>query len=69
MFKNFDINVVNIFKCAEKERTKLMAKQIIRQAIKDDHVEMTLEGFKCVEPFMYYIDEIMQVYAEVKING
>lgn len=64
-----DVKILHDKENDEKERTKLMAKQIIRQAIKDDHVEMTLEGFKCVEPFMYYIDEIMQVYAEVKING
>ena len=64
-----DVKILHDKENDEKERTKLMAKQIIRKAIKDDHVEMTLEGFKCVEPFMYYIDEIMQVYAEVKING
>ena len=64
-----DVKIIHDKESEECKRVKLMAKQIIRQAIKDDHLETTMEGFKIVEPFMYYLDEIEDVLAEVKING
>ena len=64
-----DVKIVLDKKNEERERVKIMAKQIIRQAVKNNHIEMTLEGFKSVEPFMYYIDEIMKLYEEIRING
>lgn len=59
MFKNFDINVVNIFKCAEKERTKLKhpyvgTEHLLLSILKNDNemkdyfanLNLTYESFK-----------------------
>lgn len=64
-----DVKILHDKESEECKRVKLMAKQIIRQAIKDDHLETTMSNFRIVEPFMYYLDEIEDVLAEVKING
>jgi hypothetical protein len=64
-----DIKILHDKETDECERVKLMAKQIIRQAIKDDHFENTMQGFESIEPFLYYLDEIKEVCAEVKRNG
>ena len=46
-----------------------MAKPIIRQAMIEGHIDITMKNFEIIEPFMYYMDAIREVYAEVKING
>ena len=46
-----------------------MGRQIIRQAIKDDHLDNTMSNFETVEPFMYYMDELKEICKEEKING
>lgn len=64
-----DVKILHDKENDEIFRVQLMAKQIIRQAIIDDHLEETMMGFESIEPFMYYLDEIKKVYAEVKIHG
>ncbi len=64
-----DVKILQDKESDESKRVKMMAKQIIRQAVADDHIEMTMKNFEKIEPFMYYMGEIQKVYAEVKING
>lgn len=64
-----DVKFIHDKEKEECERVVLMAKQIIKQAIKEDHLELTMKNFEIVEPFMYYIDEIKKVCSEEKING
>ncbi len=64
-----DVKFVHDKETEECERVLLMARPIIRQAIKDDHIDMTMKNFETVEPFMYYIEKIKEVCAEEKING
>lgn len=53
----------------EKERVLLMARFAIKDAIINDHLEFTMEGFKTIEPYSNYIDEIVRICKEEKING
>ena len=64
-----DVKFVHDKEKDECERVVFMARQIIKQAIKDDHLETTMTNFETVEPFMYYMDEIKKACAEEKING
>lgn len=63
---------VKIKKDSEKDevkRVKAMARVIIREAIANGHLEETMSGFETVEPFMDYLEEINEIYKEMKING
>ncbi len=53
----------------EAQRVRFLAKEIIKNAIKNDHIDETMENFEKIEPFMYYMDDIKKVYKEIKING
>lgn len=53
----------------ERERVVAMARIIIKEAIKSDHLEMTMDGFETTEPFMDYLEDIYKVCKEMKING
>ncbi len=64
-----DVKFVHDKEKEECERVLLMARPIIKQAIKDDHLEMTMKNFETVEPFMYYMEQINKICAEEKING
>lgn len=63
-----DVKIIHDKETDECICVKVMAKQIIRQAILDDHIDLTMKNFETVEPFMHYMDEIKKIYAEVKIN-
>ena len=52
----------------EKQRVLYIAKQMLVVAIEEDHLEDTLEGFKFVEPFNNYLNEINAMLVEVKHN-
>lgn len=64
-----DVKIIQDKEKDECERVKLMGRQIIRQAIKDDHLDITMTNFKTIEPFMYYMDELKEICKEEKING
>ena len=64
-----DVKFIHDKEKDECERVVFMARQIIKQAIKNEHLDITMKGFETVEPFMYYMDEIKKVSAEEKING
>ena len=64
-----DVKIVQDKEREERERVKLMARQIIKQAIKDDHLDLTMKSFETIEPFMNYLDEINVICKEEKING
>ena len=53
----------------ECDRVVFMARQIIKQAIKDNHIDTTMKNFETIEPFLYYMDEIKQAYTEEKTYG
>lgn len=64
-----DVKIAYDSKDDEKVRTLSLAKIIIKDAIKDNHIDMTMKNFEITEPFVAYIDEIKALYQEVKING
>lgn len=64
-----DVKIVQDKEKDEMIRVQLMARQIIKQAIKDDHLDLTMKSFETVEPFMYYLQEIQEICKEEKING
>jgi len=64
-----DAKIIQDKEDVEKERVLYMAKIIIKEAIRDDHIDETMKNFEIVEPFMDYYEEIKQIYSEVKING
>ena len=64
-----DVKIVVDKENDEWERIKSLAALMIRQAIKEDHLEETMSGFESIEPFMYHMDDIKKLCAEVKING
>ncbi len=64
-----DVKFIHDKEKDECERTVFMAKEIIREAIKNDHLDNTMKNFETVEPFMYYLDEIKKACDEVKKNG
>lgn len=64
-----DIKIIHDKENDECKRVRLMAKPIIRQAMIEGHIDITMKNFEIIEPFMYYMDAIREVYAEVKING
>lgn len=64
-----DVKIVQDKQSVERERIIYMAKEIIRDAIKNDHVEQTMQGFEILEPFSEYMDDIKKAYKEVCING
>lgn len=64
-----DVKIIQDKEKDECERVKLMGRQIIRQAIKDDHLDVTMTNFETIEPFMYYMKELEEICKEEKING
>lgn len=64
-----DVKILQDKQNVERDRVIHMAKEIIREAIRNDHIEKALEGFEKMEPFSDYIDDIKKVYREVCING
>lgn len=64
-----DVKILHDKESDECKRVKILAKQIIREAIANDHIDLTMKNFEKIEPFMYYMDQIKKIYAEVKING
>jgi len=64
-----DVKIVQDSSDEERNRVLYMAKLMIREAIKEGHLEMTMQSFSTVEPFMNYINDIENVCQEVKING
>lgn len=64
-----DVKIIQDKEKDECERVKLMGRQIIRQAIKDDRLEVTMTNFETIEPFMYYLEELKEICREEKING
>lgn len=53
----------------EKSRTLIIARLMIREAIKGNHLEQTMDSFAHTEPFMDYMADIEKICTEVKING
>lgn len=64
-----DVKILHDKESDECKRVKILAKQIIREAIANDHIDLTMKNFEKIEPFMYYMEQIKKIYAEVKING
>ena len=64
-----DVKIVQDTVADERDRTLFLARMMIREAINNNHLEQTMSGFLNVEPFMYYMDDIQKVCAEVRING
>ncbi len=64
-----DVKIVKDKESDECSRVKLMAKSILREAIKNGNDQEVLKNFETIEPFLDYMDEIREVYAEVKTNG
>lgn len=64
-----DVKIIQDKEEDECERVKLMGRQLIKQAIKDDHLEVTMTNFETIEPFMYYLEELKEICKEEKING
>lgn len=64
-----DVKILHDKESDECKRVQILAKQIIREAIANDHIDLTMKNFEKIEPFMYYMDQIKKIYAEVKING
>lgn len=64
-----DVKIIKDKESEERERVKSMGREMIRQAIKDDHLEITMTNFEAIEPFMYYLEELKEICKEEKING
>lgn len=64
-----DVKIIQDKENVERDRVVYMAKEIMREAIKGDHIEQTMKGFETLEPFSEYMDEIRKAYKEVCING
>ena len=55
-----DVKIIQDTTDEEKARTLFLAKMMIKEAIKKDHLEQTMEGFANIEPFMNYLDDIKE---------
>lgn len=64
-----DVKIIQDTTDEEKTRTVYLAKTMIKEAVKNNHLEQTMESFANIEPFMYYLDDIEKVSKEVIING
>lgn len=53
----------------EKKRVCILAKALLESAKNKEELEHTYSGFQIVEPFNDYINEIKEIYLEVKDNG
>jgi hypothetical protein len=53
----------------EKKRVCILARALLEAAKSKDELERTYAGFEIVEPFNDYINEINDIYLEVKIDG
>lgn len=70
---HFDISTeVKIAQDNEKtelQRVKDMARAILQNAMANNELDEQLSRFELVEPFMEYMDEIQEIYEEVRDNG
>ncbi len=66
---NSDVKIIQDSVDEEKQTVLYLAKVMIKEAIKENHLSMTMEGFSNIEPFMNYMDDINNICKEVKING
>ncbi|MBE5862399.1 MAG: ATP-binding protein [Lachnospiraceae bacterium] len=66
---NQDAKIICDSKNEEKQKVLYLAKTIIKDAIRDGHIEETMKNLEIVEPFSDYIKDIEMVYKEVKKNG
>lgn len=64
-----DVKILQDSSQDEKNRVLYLAKMMLREAVKNNHLEQTMDGFRVTEPFMYYMEDINKACAEVKING
>lgn len=64
-----DVKIIQDKDDVERSRVRFMAKEIIRNALKNGNEDQVMENFSLVEPFMYYMDDIREVYKEVRVNG
>lgn len=53
----------------EKKRVCILAKALLESTKNKDELELAYAGFEIVEPFNEYINEIKQIYLEVKSDG
>ena len=66
---NGDVKIVQDSADEEVQRVVFMARQMLLEAKKENHLEETKERILEVEPFAYYQEEINNIYTEIKING
>lgn len=64
-----DVKIIQDKDEVERSRVCYLAKGLIRNAIKNGNLDMVMNNLSVIEPFMYYMDDIQSVLAEVKING
>ena len=64
-----DVKIVQDKDDVERARVCYMAKGIIKNAIRNGNLDTVMDNFSRIEPFLYYMDDIHAVLAEVKING
>ena len=64
-----DVKIVQDKDDVERARVCYMAKGIIKNAIRNGNLDTVMDNFSRIEPFLYYMDDIHSVLAEVKING
>lgn len=63
-----DVKILHDNENDKKERVILMARQIIKNAITENRLDIVMKDFEKIEPFMNYMDDIKKVCAEEKIN-
>ena len=66
---NGDVKIIQDSVDEERKTTLYLAKVMIKEAIKEGHLELTMKGLSNTEPFMNYMKEIEEICKEVKING
>lgn len=64
-----DVKFIQDDKKEECSRVVWLARQSIKQAIKDDRLDEVMKNFAKIEPFMYYMEEIEKACVEEKVNG
>ena len=64
-----DVKIAHEKESDERTTVRILAKNLIREAVKNGSVQNTMDTFKILEPFMYYMEDVEEVYEEVKRNG
>ena len=64
-----DVKIAQEKESDERTTVRILAKNLIREAVKNGSVQNTMDTFKILEPFMYYMEDVEEVYEEVKRNG